>query len=154
MFHIVLFSPKIPQNVGAIGRTCVCTGSTLSVIAPTPIEFDDKKLRRAGLDYWQYLDFRLWESLDAFTAAHPITDRHFFLTTKTSKHYFEAEFRLNDYFWFGAEDTGLPEDFWRAHTENALTIPMKKEFRSLNLANAAAIITYEAMRQNFTHYQL
>ncbi|MDR3347086.1 MAG: tRNA (cytidine(34)-2'-O)-methyltransferase [Helicobacteraceae bacterium] len=152
MFEIVLLSPKIPQNVGAIGRTCVCVGAKLSVIAPTPIDFSDKKLRRAGLDYWRYLDFRLWESLDAFLAQNPIGDRDFFFTTKVDRPYFDAAFNAGDRLWFGGEDTGLPENFWRAHSERALTMPMKTGFRSLNLANAVSVAIYEGVRQNYAEF--
>jgi tRNA (cytidine/uridine-2'-O-)-methyltransferase len=152
MFEIALLSPKIPQNVGAIGRTCVCAGAKLSVIAPTPIDFSDKKLRRAGLDYWRYLDFRLWENVESFLAQKPIGDRDFFLTTKVDRPYFDAAFKAGDRLWFGGEDTGLPETFWRSHEARALTIPMKKPFRSLNLANAVSIVLYEAARQNYDRF--
>ncbi|GHV01524.1 tRNA (cytidine(34)-2'-O)-methyltransferase [Campylobacterota bacterium] len=152
MFQIVLLNPKIPQNVGAIGRTCVCVGAALHIIRPTPIDFDEKRLRRAGLDYWQYLEFRLWESLEEFLAAHPIDDRHFFFTTKCDRPYFHASFAAGDWLWFGAEDTGLPEDFWRSYAANALTLPMKEGFRSLNLANAVSIAAYEGVRQNFAEF--
>ncbi|MDR2638976.1 MAG: tRNA (cytidine(34)-2'-O)-methyltransferase [Helicobacteraceae bacterium] len=153
MFEIVLLSPKIPQNVGAIGRLCVCAGASLSVVAPTPIDFSDKRLRRAGLDYWRYLDFCLWDSLDAFLARNPIGDRDYFFTTKTNRPYFDAPFKAGDRLWFGSEDAGLPEALWRAHSSRALTIPMKPDFRSLNLANAASIVLYEGIRQNYSAFQ-
>ncbi|MDR0664485.1 MAG: tRNA (cytidine(34)-2'-O)-methyltransferase [Helicobacteraceae bacterium] len=149
MFEIALLAPKIPQNVGAIGRTCACVGARLSVVAPTPIDFSDKRLRRAGLDYWRYLDFRLWESLEAFLAKNPIGDRDFFFTTKVDRPYFDVSFNIGDRFWFGGEDTGLPEEFWRARANQALTIPMKSGFRSLNLANAVSIVVYEGVKQNY-----
>ncbi|MDR2034417.1 MAG: tRNA (cytidine(34)-2'-O)-methyltransferase [Helicobacteraceae bacterium] len=152
MFEIVLLSPKIPQNVGAIGRLCVCAGAKLSAIAPTPIDFDDRKLRRAGLDYWRYLDFSLWDNLELFLAKNPTCDRDFFFTTKVDRPYFHASFQAGDRFWFGSEDAGLPEDFWRAYSDRALTIPMKKPFRSLNLANAASIVVYEGIRQNYATF--
>lgn len=153
MFNVVLLSPKIPQNTGTIGRTCVAIGAKLHIIAPTPIDFEEKKLRRAGLDYWQHLEFFYHENIDAFLANHPINDRHFFLTTKSDKPYFEVTFQPNDYLWFGSEDSGLPSDLIRSNYPNALNIPMKKPFRSLNQSNAVSIVVYEALRQNFGNFE-
>lgn len=149
MFNIVLLMPKIPQNTGTIGRTCVSVGARLHVVGPTPIDFEEKKLRRAGMDYWPRLDFNYWESLETFLAAHPVTDRHFFFTTKSRKPYFQETLKPGDFLWFGSEDSGLPEALWRAHENQALTMPMKAEFRSLNLANAVSIALYEGIRQNY-----
>lgn len=152
MLNVVLLNPKIPQNTGTIGRTCVSVGATLHIIAPTPIDFAEKRLRRAGLDYWQHLDFRYYNSFDEFVNTHPINDRHFFLTTKTTKPYFEVDFKDGDFLWFGSEDSGLPAELISAHKTNTLTIPMKKEFRSLNQSNAVSIVIYEAVRQNFANF--
>ncbi|MDR3163426.1 MAG: tRNA (cytidine(34)-2'-O)-methyltransferase [Helicobacteraceae bacterium] len=149
MYNVVLLSPKIPQNVGAIGRTCVCTGAVLNVIAPTPIDFSEKRLRRAGLDYWRYLEFRLWSGLEQFLEANPITKRHFFFTTKTRRPYFDVRFADGDFLWFGSEDAGIPESFWRSYEDRAITMPMRPPFRSLNLANAVSIALYECVRQNY-----
>ena len=152
MFHIVLLSPKIPQNTGSIGRSCVCTGSALHVIGPTPIDFDEKRLRRAGMDYWQALSFNFYEDIESFLARHPITDRHFFLTTKTDRLYFEAELKCGDFFWFGSEDTGLPAEILAQHPDQCLTLPMKSGFRSLNLASTATPVLYEGVRQNYADF--
>ncbi|MDR2905844.1 MAG: tRNA (cytidine(34)-2'-O)-methyltransferase [Helicobacteraceae bacterium] len=149
MFNIVLLSPKIPENTGAIGRTCVCSGSRLNVIAPTPLDFSEKRLRRAGLDYWQHLDFKFWRSLEEFLAANPINDRHFFFTTKSDRPFFEAKFQPNDFLWFGSEDLGLPEELWRSNADRALRLPMRKSYRSLNLSLTAGIAIYEGIRQNY-----
>ncbi|MDR1451601.1 MAG: tRNA (cytidine(34)-2'-O)-methyltransferase [Helicobacteraceae bacterium] len=149
MFEVALLNPKIPQNVGAIGRVCACVGAKLHAIAPTPIDFSDKRLRRAGLDYWRYLDFCLWDNVETFLAENPINDRDYFFTTKTDRAYFDAKFEVGDRLWFGSEDAGLPEYFWRAYNDRALTIPMKPDFRSLNLANAVSIVVYEGIRQNY-----
>ncbi|GHS88681.1 tRNA (cytidine(34)-2'-O)-methyltransferase [Campylobacterota bacterium] len=154
MFEIVLLNPKIPQNVGAIGRSCVCAGARLNVIAPTPIDFGEKRLRRAGLDYWRHLDFAYWDSLDEFLAAHPIGENHYFFTTKCDRPYFRAEFRKGDFLWFGGEDCGLPEGFWRAYEGQALSLPMRAGFRSLNLATVVSAAIYEGIRQNYDLWKL
>lgn len=148
MFNIVLISPKIPQNTGNIGRTCVSLGYRLHIVKPIPYEITDKQLKRAGLDYWPSLDLIVWEGLDEFLASNPINDRHFFFTTKTEKSYFEVEFRPDDFLYFGSEDSGLPLDLMKQKKENMITIDMREEFRSLNLSSAVAAASYEAFRQN------
>lgn len=150
MFNVVLVNPKIPQNTGTIGRTCVSIGATLHIINPL-FSFEEKRLRRAGLDYWKNLDVRVYEDLDSFLHAHPITKRHFFATTKSNKEYFSHSFCKNDYLYFGAEDAGLPE-FLLKNKEQNMNIPMKDEYRSLNLSNAVSIIVYEALRQNYDDF--
>ncbi len=148
MVNIVLVSPKIPQNTGTIGRTCVSTGATLHIVKPIPFELDEKRIRRAGLDYWPKLDLHVWESIEDFWTAHPMDDRHFFATTKTTQSYFEVEFLPGDFIYFGSEDTGLPEGLMARRETGKITIPMRKEFRSLNQSNAVSIVLYEAVRQN------
>ena len=148
MFNIVLISPKIPQNTGNIGRTCVSLGYRLHIVKPIPYEITDKQLKRAGLDYWPSLELIVWEGLDEFLASNPINDRHFFFTTKTEKSYFETEFRPDDFLYFGSEDSGLPLDLMKQKKENMVTIDMREEFRSLNLSSAVAAASYEAFRQN------
>jgi tRNA (cytidine/uridine-2'-O-)-methyltransferase len=150
MFNVVLLNPKIPQNTGSIGRSCVCTGSRLHVIGPTPIDFDEKRLRRAGMDYWAALDFFFYADLAHFLSAHPISDRHFFFTTKTDRLYFDAAFQPGDFFWFGSEDEGLPQKLLGANSTQTLTLPMKAGFRSLNLASTATTVLYEGVRQNYS----
>jgi len=152
LFNIVLVSPKIPQNTGTIGRSCVAIGATLHIVKPIPFELDEKKIRRAGLDYWQDLDLHVWESLEEFLEANPINDRHFFGTTKTDKEYFNAEFKEGDFLYFGSEDAGLPE--WLFETKGqCINIPMKKEYRSLNVSNAVSIVMFEALRQNYSSFK-
>lgn len=148
MFNIVLVSPKIPQNTGGIGRTCVALGLKLHIVKPIPYELDDTKIKRAGLDYWPHLDLAVWESLEEFQAANPMSERHFFLTTKTQSSYLDASFLPGDYLYFGSEDAGLPLELMRQREEGMLTIDMREEFRSLNLATAVSIVSYEAFRQN------
>ncbi len=148
MFNIVLVSPKIPQNTGTIGRTCASIGARLHLVRPFPFLLDEKRLRRAGLDYWNSLDLVVHNSLDEFLEKHPINSRHFFATTKTDKPYFSVEFHAWDFLYFGSEDAGLP--VWLFETAGTpINIPMKKEFRSLNLSNAVNIVAYEALRQNY-----
>lgn len=149
MVNIVLVSPKIPQNTGTIGRSCVSVGASLHIVKPIPFELDEKRIKRAGLDYWPHLDLHVWESLEAFHAAHPVGPRHFFATTKTDRLYFDVKFNEGDFIYFGSEDTGLPESLMHTNEANRITIPMKKEFRSLNQSNAVSIVLYEAVRQNF-----
>jgi tRNA (cytidine/uridine-2'-O-)-methyltransferase len=148
MFNIVLISPKIPQNTGNIGRTCVALGYNLHIVKPIPFELDDKQIKRAGLDYWPHLSLFVWESLDDFLAANPINERHFFFTTKTDNSYFDASFLPGDFFYFGSEDSGLPLYLMQMRKEGMLTIDMREEFRSLNLSSAVAAVSYEAFRQN------
>lgn len=150
MVNIVLVSPKIPQNTGTIGRSCVSVGATLHIIKPIPFELDEKRIRRAGLDYWPHLDLHVWESLADFHAAHPVDARHFFATTKTDRLYFDTPFQAGDFIYFGSEDTGLDEALMAERPEGKITIPMKKEFRSLNQSNAVSIVLFEAVRQNFS----
>ena len=149
MVNIVLVSPKIPQNTGTIGRSCVSVGAKLHIIKPIPFELDEKRIRRAGLDYWPHLDLHVWESMEDFHTAHPIGARHFFATTKTDRPYFDVSFTEGDFIYFGSEDTGLPEELMAQRPDNKITIPMKKEFRSLNQSNAVSIVLFEAVRQNF-----
>ncbi len=152
MLNIVLISPKIPQNTGNIGRTCVALGIKLHIVKPIPYQIDDKQIKRAGLDYWQSLDLHVWESLEEFLAANPITDRHFFLTTKTEKSYLGESFKVGDYLYFGSEDSGLPIELMEQQPSNMITIDMRAEFRSLNVATAVAIVSYEAFRQNIGEF--
>ncbi len=150
MFNIVLVHPQIPQNTGSIGRMCVNANCALHIIKPTMFEISDKTVKRAGLDYWPLLDITIWENLEAFLAVHENKiDRFFFATTKSQKPYFQASFQVGDFIFFGGESTGLPMDLMQKKWENAITIPMGKNGRSLNLATSAGIILYDAIRQNF-----
>lgn len=146
MLNIVLVSPEIHQNTGNIARTCAATGARLHLIRPLGFEITDKALRRAGLDYWYLLDVGLYDSLeDFFEKEKP--QRFWLLSTKAPRKYSEASFQDGDYLFFGRESAGLPEQFLERHRERCLKIPMAEEARSLNLSNAVAITTYEALRQ-------
>lgn len=150
MFNIVLINPQIPPNTGTIGRLCVNLNATLHLVKPLGFSIDDKDVKRAGLDYWEKLDLRVWESLDEFLANNPINDRFHFGTTKTKNLYFQSTYKVGDYLVFGSETKGIPYSILEANTEKCITIPMSSENgRSLNLALSVGIITYEAIRQNY-----
>lgn len=148
MFNVVLVEPRIPQNTGNIARTCAATGCGLHIVKPMAFEIDDKKLKRAGLDYWQYLNVQYYDNIeDFFEKTKNENSRYHFATTKAPHTYAEAEYKDNDYILFGREDAGLPEELLYANEERCIRIPMIAEARSLNLSNSVAIIVYEAMRQ-------
>ena len=147
-FHIVLVEPEIPPNTGSIARLCGATNTVLHLVHPLGFSTDDKHLKRAGLDYWKFVDIRYWDSLDEFLAAQE-ENRLYFLTTKTKRSYTEAVFTPGDYLIFGKETKGLPEDLLELYEDRCFTLPMPNpNIRSLNLAMTAGIVLYEAMRQN------
>lgn len=146
--HIVLAQPQIPQNTGNISRTCAVTGAVLHLIKPYGFHITDKKLKRAGLDYWDKLEILEYDSIDTFLAKHP-EDLIYFFSTK-------ARFCHSDvcypedreiYLMFGREDAGLPEELLVQHPETTVRIPMRPTLRSLNLSNSVAIAAYEVLRQ-------
>lgn len=154
MFNIVLVNPEIPQNTGSIGRICVNADVKLHIIKPISFDLSEKALRRAGMDYWKLLDLSVWDSLDDFLKANEDKiERFFFATTKSEKPYFEAKFGEGDFIFFGAESKGLPMEFMKKNWENAITIPMGKNGRSLNLSVGVGIILYEAIKQNFKNFK-
>lgn len=146
MFNIVLVEPEIPQNTGNIARTCAATGSRLHIVKPMGFEIDDKKLKRAGLDYWHLLGVTYYENLADFFEKTK-GGRYFYSTTKAQNTYADADFAENDYILFGKETKGLPEELLYESPERCIRIPMISEARSLNLSNAVAIVVYEALRQ-------
>lgn len=146
--HIVLFQPQIPQNTGNIARTCAATNSPLHIIRPMGFPIDDRKMKRAGLDYWDKLEVYYYDSLEAFL--DQCQGQLHLISKFATKVYSEEAYAdgKDHYFIFGREDTGLPETFMRAHPEQALRIPMNDEHvRSLNVSNAVCMIVYEALRQ-------
>lgn len=149
MNHIVLFEPQIPANTGNIARTCAATNTQLHLIEPLGFSTDDKHLKRAGLDYWQAVTITYHENLDAFMTY--LQDRPLYLISKfANRVYSEVDYTSSKehFFLFGKETTGLPEKFMRAHADKCLRIPMNDtHVRSLNLSNTAALILYEALRQ-------
>lgn len=148
LFHIVLVEPEIPPNTGSIARLCGATNTVLHLVHPLGFSTDDKHLKRAGLDYWKFVDIRYWDSLDDFLEAQD-ENCLYFLTTKTSRSYVDAEFRPGDYLVFGKETKGLPEDIRNLYQDRCFTLPMANaNIRSLNLAMTAGIVLYEALRKN------
>ncbi len=153
MFNIVLVNPQIPPNTGNIGRLCVNTNSTLHLVKPLGFDISEKAVKRAGLDYWEKLDLVVWESLEEFYKENEkYLDRFFFATTKSKKPYFEVAFKPGDFLIFGSETKGLPMEFMRKNWQNAITIPMCENGRSLNLSVSVGIILYEAIKQNFNDW--
>jgi len=144
--NIVLVEPQIPQNTGNIARTCAATGARLHLVEPMGFHVDDKKLKRAGLDYWYLLDITYYESWADFLAKNPDANC-FFFTTKGRNLYSDKQYPDNSYLVFGREDAGLPEDLLKAHPDNCVRLPMRSEARSLNLSNTVAIGVYEVLRQ-------
>ncbi len=146
-FHVVLVEPEIPPNTGAIARLCAATRSHLHLVEPLGFRLDDRQLARAGVDYWPEVTLRSWPSWTALTDAHPAAT-FYLLTTKTRRSYVTASFQPGDFLVFGRETKGLPESLLAAHAERCLTIPIANErVRSLNLATAAAVVLFEALRQ-------
>lgn len=144
--HIVLVEPEIPANTGNISRTCAVTGSSLHLVKPLGFSVDDKHLKRAGLDYWSYLDIHYHDSFADLRNKYPEA-RFFFATTKANKAYTDFNFQQSDFLVFGKETAGLPKDLLKANWEHCMRIPMGNQLRSLNLSNSVAIILYEALRQ-------
>lgn len=146
-FHIVLIEPEIPPNTGNIGRLCAATGTHLHLVGKLGFSLDDKHLKRAGLDYWPEVKLHRWDSLEQLRQAYP--DRRFWFTSKKARQtHVSVQFTAGDFLVFGKETLGLSEDLLDLEKEHALRIPIfSPAVRSLNLANSAAIILYEALRQ-------
>lgn len=145
--NIVLIEPEIPQNTGNIARTCAATGARLHLVGPMGFKIDDKKLKRAGLDYWHFLNIRYYENLDDFFEQNK-DGRFFYLSSKGTASYTGVEFKDGDFLLFGKETKGLPEKLLIEHPERSIRIPMISDARCLNLSNSVAIVVYEALRQN------
>src|SRR5436190_731798 len=146
VFNVVLIEPEIPPNTGNVGRLCLATGSTLHLVKPLGFSTDDRELKRAGLDYWKEVDLRIWDSFAHLQREYKSDVRYFFLTTKSSRAYYDIRFQSGDFLVFGRETKGLPERLLTENAVNCLTIPMCGT-RSLNLATAVAIVLFEAVRQ-------
>ncbi|NJC88352.1 MAG: tRNA (cytidine(34)-2'-O)-methyltransferase [Desulfuromonas sp.] len=147
-FHIVLVEPEIPPNTGNIARLCGATGTILHLVGKLGFSIDDRQLKRAGLDYWDAVDVRVWPHLDALGSAFP--DGRFWYTSKKAlKTHVEADFHAGDFLVFGKETLGLPEELLAANSEHTIRIPIFSPIvRSLNLSTAAGIVLYEALRQS------
>ncbi|MBO0694505.1 MAG: tRNA (cytidine(34)-2'-O)-methyltransferase [Verrucomicrobia bacterium] len=146
MFNVVLVRPEIPPNTGNIGRLCLATQSTLHLVRPLGFSLDNRQLKRAGLDYWNEVKMKLWESFEALQGAQLPDANYFFLTTKTMRPYYKVRFQRDDFLVFGSETKGLPESLLTANKSRCICIPMHGT-RSLNLATAVGIVLFEAVRQ-------
>jgi tRNA (cytidine/uridine-2'-O-)-methyltransferase len=147
-FNIVLIEPEIPPNTGNIARLCAATGTSLHLIGKLGFSTDDRYLKRAGLDYWKFVDLHYWQDLDALKARYP-DGRYFYLSTKVARSYLEISFMPGDFIVFGKETKGLPVELLDANPDTSITIPMPSEqVRSLNLSTSAGIVLYEALRQS------
>ena len=144
--NIVLVEPRIPQNVGNIARTCGATGARLHLVYPLGFQIDDKKLKRAGLDYWHLLDVQEYKSLEDFFSKHP-DSANFYFTTKAPSTHSDIVYPDRSFLFFGREDAGLPMPLLEQNKERCVRIPMVSEARSLNLSNAVAVGVYEVLRQ-------
>lgn len=146
MNHIVLYAPEIPQNTGAIARTCAATGTVLHLIKPLGFDISDAAVKRAGLDYWHLVDVRVYENLEEYFDKNG-DDNLWLLSTKAPRSYAEADFSAGVTLMFGRETSGLPEELMTRYLDRSIRIPMKPRARSLNLAASAGIILYDALRQ-------
>jgi len=146
-FNIVLIEPEIPNNTGNIGRLSLATGSTLHLVKPFGFELSDKRLKRAGLDYWQHLNVRIYENQKSFFEQHQDKEMIFFSATAKQNHW-DVDYKDEIFLIFGKESVGLPKSILSQHEKNSVKIPLYSEhIRSLNLANAVAISIYEGLRQ-------
>lgn len=147
LINIVLLEPEIPANTGNIGRTCVAAGARLHLIEPMGFQINEKQVRRAGLDYWDKLDYRIYDSYPDFLQKNPGA-KIYMATTKAKQVYSEVSYEEDCYIMFGRESAGIPEEILVEHKETAVRIPMFGDIRSLNLGNSVAVVLYEALRQH------
>ena len=146
LFHVVLFQPEIPDNTGAVGRTCVAIGAKLWLVRPLGFQIDHRRIKRAGMDYWNDLDLEVVDNWVTLTEAL-VGKRFWFLTKKAETLYMAQTFEKGDVFVFGCESLGLPQSIMEENRTNLLKIPMRDEARSLNLSVSVAVTLFEANRQ-------
>lgn len=144
--NIVLVEPEIPQNAGNVARTCAVTGSVLHLVRPLGFEVSDKQLKRAGLDYWNYLDIRYYDSIEEVMDKYFTGDNFWFYSTKAKYVYSDAPYKDGDFLVFGKETKGLPESLLEKNYSQSVRIPMMNQLRSLNLSNSVCVGVYEALR--------
>jgi len=148
MVNIVLLEPEMPANTGNIGRTCVAAGARLHLIGPMGFRINEKSLKRAGLDYWEHLDVTIYDCFEDFLKRNEdAVDKLYLATTKAKHVYSQIVYPKDCYIMFGKESAGIPEEILIDYEETCIRIPMCKAIRSLNLSNSAAIVLYEALRQ-------
>lgn len=146
--NVVLLEPEIPPNTGNVARLCAATNTVLHLIEPFGFKLDDAQLKRAGMDYWQHVEWHRWKNWSAFVEKLPVEARLWFIESGGPKRYTEAKFAAGDYLIFGRETAGLPKSLLEKNRERWLRIPMFNEHsRSLNLSNCAALVLFEALRQ-------
>lgn len=145
--NIVLFEPEIPFNTGAIGRTCVATGTRLHLIEPLGFKLNEKSVKRAGMDYWSKLDVTTYINYEDFMEKNP-NAKIYMASTKATNVYSEVTYSEDCYIMFGKESGGIPEEILAHHKDQCIRIPMLEDIRSLNLSNSVSIVLYEALRQN------
>lgn len=146
--HVVLVEPEIPPNTGNVARLCAATRTTLHLIEPFGFRLDDAQLKRAGMDYWQHVEWYRWANWRAFEEKVPSSSRLWFVESGGPRLYTEAKFGPDDYLVFGRETAGLPKQLLAQNTDHWLRIPMfNAQSRSLNLSNCAALVLFEALRQ-------
>ena len=146
MIDIILFEPEIPMNTGNIARTCAATGAKLHLIRPLGFDISDRAVKRAGLDYWDLVDLTVYDGIGEYFERHG-DDGLILLTTKGKKNYTEFDLSVNVKLLFGKETAGLPDWLREKYAERCARIPIKQQARSLNLANSAAVVCFEALRQ-------
>lgn len=147
VLNIVLHQPEIPQNTGNIGRTCAAAGARLHLIEPLGFQLNEKALKRAGMDYWHELDVATYVTYEEFLEKNPGA-KVYYASTKARRLYTDVSYEPDCFLMFGKESGGIPEEILKQHPDTCIRIPMLGEARSLNLSNAAAVVLYEALRQN------
>ncbi len=146
--NVVLVEPEIPPNTGNVARLCAATQATLHLVGPLGFRLDDKTLKRAGMDYWEHVTWKYWDSLDALRKEASKDTNFYYVTTKSKRPYTQPRYQWGDYLVFGRETAGLSKALLDANPDTTITIPMfHPQARSLNLATAVAIVLYEAVRQ-------
>ncbi len=146
LFHVVLHQPEIPPNTGTVGRTCVAVGAKLWLVRPLGFQIDEKSLRRAGLDYWQHLEWEVVDNWEALTQRLDVS-RMWMLTKRAEISFLKVDFQKGDVFVFGCETAGLPDSILNQRPERNLRIPTRPQVRSLNLSCSVGVIAYQAVRQ-------
>jgi tRNA (cytidine/uridine-2'-O-)-methyltransferase len=147
--HIVLLEPEIPPNTGNVARICAATNTVLHLIEPLGFKLDDKQLKRAGMDYWEQVEWHQWKNWAEFSGSVPARSRLWFIESAGARRYSDVTYAPNDYLVFGRETAGLPKRLLLENQERWLRIPMfNPASRSLNLSNCVALVLFEALRQN------
>lgn len=145
--NIVLVEPEIPQNAGNISRTCAVTGSVLHMVRPLGFEISDKYLKRAGLDYWHFVDIRYYDSIEEVMDKYYNGNNFWFFSTKAKNIHSDVNYHDGDFLVFGKETKGLPEPLLEKYYDRCVRLPMNEQTRSLNLSNSVCVGVYEALRQ-------